>query len=269
MILVNGAESDVISAGDRGLLYGDGVFRTFRADGGVVRNWERQYKKLEGDCGRLALKPPERSAIETDLARVLEAAPDAVIKIVITRGAGARGYAPNTHGLPTRMVMTTPLPDSPVEWLHGVKVRLCDVKLATQPRLAGVKHLNRLENVLARSEWQGTDYAEGLMLDFDGNVIEGTMTNIFARTNGVLMTPDLSRCGVAGVQRDRVLDYARSRKIPIRIADMKLDDFLAADEVFLTNSVIGVWRVCELEKKAWQESGFTSTIRDALQGDEV
>ncbi|MGH8717917.1 MAG: aminodeoxychorismate lyase [Burkholderiales bacterium] len=270
MVLVNGAESDVISVCDRGLLYGDGVFRTFRAESGVVQSWQRQYQKLKEDCARLALDLPERSEIETDLFRVLEISPDSVVKIVITRGAGPRGYALNPESTPTRIVMTSSLPQYPPEWLErGVKVRVCDVKLSVQPRLAGIKHLNRLENVLARAEWQRAEYAEGLMLDGDGNVIEGTMSNIFAWLNDALITPDLTRCGVAGVQRDRVLEYARSQGIPVRIEAMKLDKLLAAEEVFLTNSVIGVWQVRELEVRRWNSSVFTSSVRSVLQSDET
>ncbi|MGH8771878.1 MAG: aminodeoxychorismate lyase, partial [Burkholderiales bacterium] len=184
---------------------------------------------------------------------------------------GARGYALNPESTPTRIVMTSSLPQYPPEWLkRGVKVRVCDVKLSVQPRLAGIKHLNRLENVLARAEWQRAEYAEGLMLDGDGNVIEGTMSNIFAWLNdALLITPDLTRCGVAGVQRDRVLEYARSQGIPVRIEAMKLDKLLAAEEVFLTNSVIGVWQVRELEDRRWNSSVFTSSVRSVLQSDET
>jgi 4-amino-4-deoxychorismate lyase len=270
MVLVNGIESNFISVWDRGLLYGDGVFRTFRVDDGVLPSWQRQYRKLEADCARLALTAPEEGTLRADVASVLRTSPDAVIKIVVTRGTSVRGYAIDSQSTPTRIVMASPPPQYPEDWFtRGVKVRVCDVKLSAQPRLAGVKHLNRLENVLARAEWQGAEYAEGLMLDFAGNVIEGTMTNVFMWANGALTTPDLNRCGVAGVQRDRVLEFARSQGVPVRIKDIELGDLLAADEMFLTNSVIGVWQVRELGDRQWSSAVFTSAIRSALKEHET
>lgn len=269
MVLINGAESDVISVWDRGLLYGDGVFRTFRVDHGVIPHWPRQLKKLQDDCARLSLEVPEQATLQTDLENVVKASPDAVIKIVITRGASVRGYAPDPQASATRIVMASPLPRYPDAWLaRGVKVRMCDIRLSQQPRLAGVKHLNRLENVLARAEWKADEYAEGLMLDIAGSVIEGTMTNVFLWSHEKLITPDLSRCGVAGVQRDRVLEFARKQGIPVAIEDITLERLLGADEVFLTNSVIGAWQVRELAGRQWNEATFFPLLRSALESDE-
>jgi 4-amino-4-deoxychorismate lyase len=265
MVLVNGVECDSVNVHDRALHYGDGVFRTFRADNGVVNAWSRQFAKFKDDCERLALPSPEKSTLEADLAKVLAAHPDTVVKMMLTRGIGKRGYSFDPTMQTTRIVMASPIPQYPAGWAEqGVKVRVCDVKLASQPRLAGVKHLNRLENVLARSEWQESEFAEGLMLDFNGNVIAGTMTNLFIAARGVVATPDLSRCGVAGVTRERILDFARSQGIPVEVRDIALDELLNADEVLLANSVIGVWRVRELRDKRWNEARFTPAVKSKL-----
>jgi 4-amino-4-deoxychorismate lyase len=270
MVLVNGIERDSVSVHDRALHYGDGVFRTFRVNNGAVSAWPRQFAKLRHDCERLAIRAPEKGALEADIEQALAALPNAVIKIIITRGAGGRGYAAMPDVEPVRIVITSPLPEYPAEWIErGVKVRVCDVKLAPQPRLAGVKHLNRLENVLARNEWQGSEFAEGLMLDFDGNVIEGTMTNLFALIEDVLATPDLARCGVAGVTRERVLDFARLQKIPAEIRNIRLDELLSADEIFLTNSVIGIWHVRELQDARWDKPRLTPALRTELCRHEI
>ncbi len=112
--------------------------------------------------------------------------------------------------------------------------------------MAGLKHLNRLENIIAAAEWDDPQIAEGIMLDSFDNVIEGTRSNIFAVCTGQLYTPDLSRCGVAGVQRDRVIDWARENNVPCKIKSLNLSELTVADELFLVNSVVGLWPVCEL-----------------------
>ena len=265
MVLVNGVASGSVSAADRGLLYGDGVFRTLPARNGVVNAWRRHIEKLKSDCGRLGIRAPESEVLESDLAQALRTVPDAAVKIIITRGVSERGYALPRNANPTRIVSTGPLPTHPGEWVEqGVKVRVCGVKLSMQPLLAGIKHLNRLENVLARAEWDTDEFAEGLMLDAAGNLIEGTMSNVFIWSGGVLSTPKLDRCGVAGVTRDRVLHFARQEGIPAKARDIRLDEIFDADEVFLTNSMIGVWRVRELNERCWTSEALTPAVRATL-----
>ncbi len=129
---------------------------------------------------------------------------------------------------------------------------MCELRLGHQPRLASIKHLNRLENVLAAAEWSDADIAEGVLLDISGNVIEGTRSNLFLLINGELITPDLSRCGVAGVQRERVMEWAIKHGVPCHIERFGLPELLAADEMFLVNSVIGLWPVRELQGRDWR-----------------
>jgi 4-amino-4-deoxychorismate lyase len=270
VVLVNGVASDSISVADRGLLYGDGVFRTFPARKGIVNAWRRHCEKLKDDCGRLGIRAPDSEVLESDLAHALAGVPDAAVKIIITRGVGERGYALPRNSNPTRIVSTAPLPAHPREWAEqGVKVRVCDVKLSMQRSLAGVKHLNRLENVLARAEWGNDDFAEGLLLDDRGNVIEGTMSNLFIWSGGVLSTPKLDRCGVAGVTRDRVLDFAREKGIRTEMRDIRLDEILDAEEVFFTNSIITLWRVRELNERLWTSNVMAAAVRDALEKHET
>ena len=262
MNLVNGVESDAISVRDRGLMYGDGVFRTFMLRGGKPLRWPRQYAKLAADCGVLRIACPAADVLERDLAAVAMRFPDCVVRIVITRGAGERGYAIPAAASPVRVVCASPLPDYPQRhYDRGVRVQLCRIRLAAQPALAGVKHLNRLENVLARAEWNDPGIAEGLLCDADDNVIGGTMSNVFAVSSGELVTPDLARCGVAGVQRELVIGLARSNNIPVRIANVSIDELLAADEVFLVNSVIGVWQIAEFGQKSWSPGKMTAQVR--------
>lgn len=264
MTLINGISSDVVSANDRGLLYGDGVFRTLKKVGGVSCCWPRHYAKLADDCAALNLRCPDAATLAAELAQL---PPDCVAKIIITRGPGTRGYAVAADAVPTHIVTASALPDYPSShYASGVKVCLCSLRLASQPRLAGIKHLNRLENVLARMEWNDAAIAEGLLLDEGGNVIEGTMSNVFAWRQGVLHTPDLGRCGVAGVQRDRILSFAAELGLPTLVAPLSLDALMAADEVMLCNSVIGVWQVREFNGRVWSGGDMSVRLRLLLEG---
>ncbi len=249
MTLINGIAAESVSVRDRGFAYGDGVFRTFPLRGGKPVLWHRQYTKLAHDCTALNIECPARAAIERDL--VLLGGADCVVKITVTRGDSGRGYAPPGAAAPTRVVSANPLPQYPAAWARGIAVRICRTRLAAQPLLAGIKHLNRLENVLARAEWRDRDIAEGLLCDTAGNLIGGTMSNVFIVSNGTLTTPDLSACGIAGVMRDLVMDLAQSHAIAVRVAAMNLDALLTADEVFVVNSVIGLWPVIALDRKIW------------------
>ncbi|MBU0592288.1 MAG: aminodeoxychorismate lyase [Gammaproteobacteria bacterium] len=263
MTLIDGIPSDVVSANDRGLLYGDGVFRTLKREGGGSRCWARQYAKLSADCAALNLRCPDSAILATELAQL---PPDCVAKIIVTRGPGARGYAVSGDAGPRRIVTASALPDYPSShYMNGVKVRLCGLRLGSQPRLAGVKHLNRLENVLARMEWKDAAIAEGLLLDEAGNVIEGTMSNVFSCRAGVLHTPDLGRCGVAGVQRDRILDFAAELGLATHVAPLALDELMAADEVMLCNSVIGLWQVREFNGRVWNGGAVSARLRSLLE----
>ncbi len=262
MHLINGSERGSVSADDRGLMYGDGVFRTFLLVAGKPQMWQLQYAKLAADCAVLRIGCPEKALFEADLAAVAGRYPDCVVRIVVTRGSGPRGYAIPEYTIPTRVVSAGPLPVYPPgRYTDGVRVHLCRTRLALQPALAGVKHLNRLENVLARSEWRDPAVAEGLMCDSEDNVICGTMSNLFLVEGGQLVTPRLTRCGVTGVQRQSILDLAQKNGVEKRTGDVSIDRLFAADELFLVNSVIGVWQVAALERRRWEKGTVTTQVR--------
>jgi 4-amino-4-deoxychorismate lyase len=262
MNLINGVAGDAVSVRDRGLAYGDGVFRTFPLRGGKPLLWQRQYAKLARDCQALKIECPTAAALEKDLALITAVEPDCVAKIIVTRGESARGYAPPPAAQPTRIVSSSPLPDLPQHYGEtGVRTHLCRIRLAAQPALAGIKHLNRLENVLARAEWSDPAVAEGLMCDADDNVVGGTMSNLFIGKNGKLLTPDLARCGVSGVMRELVIELARTHDIPLQTADIGIDELLAADELFVVNSVVGLWPVAALDRKTWIKGALTTRMQ--------
>lgn len=265
-MLVNGVLSDSISAVDRGLLYGDGVFRTLRLANGKLQHWPRHYRKLQEDCAALLLPCPSANSLLDELEQLVFGQTDAVVKIIVTRGQGARGYAPPANTAATRILSLSPLPDYPEEFFSaGVKLHLCNLHLSHQTRLAGIKHLNRLENVLAAAEWNDSSIAEGLLLDIEGNVIEGTRCNVFMVKDGRLLTPDLSCCGVAGVQRERIMELAARQGIPCCTERLGLPELLAADEVFLVNSVIGLWPVRQLGDTVWERHPVSRQIQEWLK----
>jgi 4-amino-4-deoxychorismate lyase len=269
-MLVNGKPGNLISIRDRGLLYGDGVFRTLRATQGKAQHWLLHYQKLQHDCTALGIACPEVGLLSAELNDLLARHPNGVVKLIVTRGEGTRGYAPPGCAETTHLWDVFPLPDYPADWaIHGIKARLCRLRLSQQPRLAGVKHLNRLENVLAAAESDDADIAEGLLMDAESNVIEGKRSNLFLVSRGKLITPDLSRCGVAGVQRDRVMAWAAQHNMPLQVRDVRLNEVLHADELFVVNSIIGLWPVRELEQRCWSDFPIAAKIRHSLNGQDA
>ncbi|NWG39955.1 MAG: aminodeoxychorismate lyase [Hydrogenophilaceae bacterium] len=264
LTLVNGEPAASLNVMDRGLQYGDGIFRTLKADSGQLRWWKDQYQKLSEDCQALGIHCPEEDLLKSEAVRVASNDNVGVVKIVITRGTSARGYKIPELAQSTRIV--TGFPGAP-SISNQVEVRWCKLKLAHQPRLAGIKHLNRLENVLARSEWNDPDICEGLLQDESGHVIGGTMSNLFMVEQGKLITPDLSGCGVAGVARQRILRAAMRHGRPVQIEHLDRERLLAAEQVLLCNSLIGVWRVGRLETRGWPDNGWADKLKFWLNED--
>ncbi len=267
-VLVNGRRSEDVSALDRGFAFGDGVFRTIRCVAGRPLNWTRHLERLRADCATLALEAPGEELL---LAEVSAVAPrDATVKIVVTRGASGRGYAMPGGVVPTRVVAAFPPPAYP-EALgrEGVAVRRCRLVLSEQPRYAGAKTLNRLENVMARSEWTDSAIHEGLIADAKGRVIEGTMSNVFVARAGRVATPGLARCGVVGAQRERVRDFLREEGLECAERDIGWDELEAADEVFLTNSLIGVWPVARLEGRTMAPGPIARRMRQRVEANDA
>jgi len=265
-MLVNGKPGNMVSIRDRGLLFGDGVFRTLRVSGGRSFHWPLHYQKLRHDCTGLGIACPDFALLSKEMDDLLKLHPDGVYKLIVTRGEGTRGYSPAPQADSTHIWDVLPCPDYPADWpVTGIKARLCQMRLGYQSRLAGIKHLNRLENVLAAGEWSDAEIAEGLLMDAAGNVIEGTRSNLFLVKNGILITPELARCGVAGVQRDRVLNWAARHNMPLQVRDISLDEVLQADELFLVNSVMILWPLRELEMNRWNSFPVATEIRRSLE----
>ncbi len=243
---INGRLGDMIPVADRGLQYGDGLFETLAVNAGRIALLDYHLDRLLRGCRRLQLHAPSVDALRAELMSAAAGHTKAVLKLIITRGAADRGYGFTSGSETTRILTRHAWPEYPSEFSEiGVHLRICDTHLGHNRRLAGIKHLNRLEQVLARAEWSEIDQVqEGLMLDEEGMVIECTMSNVFAwLDHGVLATPDLQRCGVEGVMRRHLLEQARQASIAVRVAGLALTELMQAKEIFVCNSLIGIWPV--------------------------
>lgn len=271
--LINGSFDQAISVFDRGFSYGDGVFRTMKIRNGLPVSWPFHYQKLVADCAVIGIVCPSAELLMSDLQKLFEKelfSEDLtqVAKIIITRGEGERGYAPPVITVPTRVVIKSDLPHyAQSNYDQGVQLHVCDIRLAAQPKLAGIKHLNRLENVLARMEWRDDAIFDGLLQDQSGNVIECTMSNIFARFGKELFTPDLSLCGVSGITRQRILGLGRVLDLDIEVKSLTLEQVLQADEVIICNSLFGVFQVTQINHKIWPQQALAAKIRAIVAND--
>ncbi len=265
-ILINGSFNGAISALDRGFTYGDGVFRTLKVVHGLPEHWPAHYQKLVKDCSAIGIVCPSADEFINDFEQLFSIEElVAVAKIIITRGEGARGYNPPAITNPTRVMIKSNLPNYPQrQFDEGVMLHLCETRIGHQPKLAGVKHLNRLENVLARMEWHDPEITDGLMLDIANNVIECTAANVFARYGDLLITPQLDQCGVAGVTRNQIMARAHSLDLKTAVETIDLKQLLSADEMIICNSLFGVWQVRQLEQKKWVKQDLAINLRKTL-----
>jgi 4-amino-4-deoxychorismate lyase len=245
-------ETDRLDAADRGVMYGDGLFETLRVVGGGVPLWQRHADRLRASATRLRLAVPDADAMLAEVRRLAEGLDDAVARITVTAGAGERGYARPRPAKPATVIGVAALSLAADVYRHGIALRLCDTQLGDQPLLAGMKHLNRLEQVLARSEWDDARWQEGLMTDQQGRVICATAANLFAVLAGRLVTPPVDRCGVAGVARAELLGTGG-----VDIEHLSAQQVVEADEVFLTSAVRGILPVRAFAGRTWQPGPVT------------
>lgn len=246
---INGELNCSISPFDRGFTYGDGVFETCLLKGDELPLWEFHQQRLKSSCGYLGI-PIKITQIENYIEQIFLQAPTIVgasriLKIIVSRGCGGRGYQPPDIHQPTICISLFERPKYPERnYIDGIKVRFCDMRLSRNVKLAGHKHLSKLEYVIARSEWSDTDVAEGLLMDENENVIEGTINNLFIVESGVLKTPPLSHCGVSGVMRSLILNsLAPNLGIACKEVHLTKETLFSANEIFVCNSVNGIWPV--------------------------
>ena len=244
-----------ISLTNRGLNYGDGLFETVRVDHGGLPLWSRHLARLHTGAQRLAIALPDVAFIEARLHETCAGVDTGVLKLLLTRGDGGRGYAPAADAQPVWMVSLYPLPALQAT----LRLHLCDTRLATQPALAGIKHCNRLEQILARAEVQHADCDEGLMLGIDGHVASATSANMLIYRDGRWLTPPVDRCGVAGVLRGWLLEQGL-----LQVGELSMDDIATADALALCNAVRGILPVSQLGTRTWGAHPAVAALQTAL-----
>ena len=279
MFLINGQNKTHIDVIDRGFQYGDGLFETIEIFNRKPVFLDFHLKRLATGCDRLLIPCPAAPILAAEANQLSRQAPEqgrAVLKIIITRGCGGRGYQQPENISPTRVLSLHPFPEYPVHfWSEGVNARLCKTRLAINPLLAGLKHLNRLEQVLARAEWKDSSIQEGIMLNTQDIVVEGTMSNLFYIKNSIIHTSGLQQCGIAGIMRDIIIKLINLNGFSLLEHDFSSQALFAADEVFICNSLIGIWPVKQIDGQRYAIGSITKKIQgllnryhaDALQAD--
>ncbi len=263
MALVNGHEQNYISIADRGLAYGDGLFETIAWTGKYLHLWARHWHRLKEGAQRLQIKLPDEQQVLTQIKTLIAAQNRSqasyqmarVVKLILSRGSGGRGYRLPDSPEPQLIITLHPWPErEDSDYQQGIRVRVCHTMLSAQPVLAGLKHLNRLEQVMAASELTDTCYMEGLMLEFSTadhlqrqTVIEGISSNVFFVREGQLHTPEIRHSGVNGTIRCELLEYAKKRGIQVQTGVYSLQDMMDAEEVFFSNSIFGILPVRQID----------------------
>lgn len=256
--LINGEFKETISVYDRGLSYGDGLFETMLWHKEIneknlffVEYWKRHITRLRKGCKVLKIPSPDLDTLEKCRKKILrksynEGIKNGILKVLVTRGVGGRGYKFDSSMNPTLVFQVFPYKKlEKEEYLNGVNIRFCKTQISNNKSIYGIKHLNRLDSVLARSEWQN-NYFEGVLSDSRGNLIEGTMTNIFFIKNNILYTPNLNSSGIDGVMKQVVEDKASFFFKRFVLKNINIDEVKSYDGMFLTNSVIKILPVKRL-----------------------
>ncbi|MDZ7754275.1 MAG: aminodeoxychorismate lyase [Gammaproteobacteria bacterium] len=263
--MINGTPQGTVSPDDRGLNYGDGLFETCAVRDGRPLLWERHRERLHRGCRQLRIPPPAAATLDDEVTALCRDQQQAVVKVLLTRGSGGRGYRPPAKAEPLRIVSIHPWPQQVEERARrGISVRRCITPSSANPALARIKHTSRLENVLARAEWSADDPAEGLMLNLEGEVVEGTASNVFMVKDDMLYTPSLERSGVAGIVREVLLEGAAEAGIPVAVTAIPVAQLKQASEVFVCNSVAGIWPVVWFDGTAMPQGPLTRRLQGIL-----
>jgi len=256
-LFLGGTRIDSLPGDARGFAYGDGLFETMRVHRGTVPWWAAHRARLETGATRLALALPEIAIIERELRALFDDDGDGVAKLIVSRGGGGRGYAPAPDAAPLWRLSRHDLPPASRE--GGLVLRWCETRLALQPALAGLKHCNRLEQVLARGEWRDAGIDEGLMRSTEGDVVCATSANLFVLHGDRWSTPAVDRCGVAGTCRAWLLAETGASETRVAIEDVR-----TADSVLLCNAVRGILTVARLDARAWAPHPAVADLRMRL-----
>ncbi|MEA1889286.1 MAG: aminodeoxychorismate lyase [Pseudomonadota bacterium] len=266
IFLVNGEQTESISVTDRGLQFGDGVFETIRVHQGKPVWWQRHMDRLLEGCRRLHFTElPDIKLLQQEVTDLASACTAGVLKIIITRGCSNSGYAAPADLSLNRILSLKPGRRHQSGAAQGITLGVCRQGLAAHDALSGIKHLNRLEQVLARIECQAEDWDEGIMLDDGGNVIEGSMSNVFIWRGDHLVTPSLHKTGIKGLCREIIIFLAEENGITVNQTMLRQEDLTNSDGIFVTNSLIGLWPVINFNGQQLAVCANTRLLQEKLE----
>ncbi|EEX92787.1 4-amino-4-deoxychorismate lyase [Vibrio orientalis CIP 102891 = ATCC 33934] len=265
MFWLNGKPADSVSLSDRSFQYGDGCFTTMLTRGGCIQHWSRHIERMNACLDLLTIPRPDWHQVENWLQQAVKSDVKAGVKLHISRGEGGRGYSPTQVASPNVTISDFIYPPHYEQWVsRGLELGICRTRLGHNPLLAGHKHNNRLEQVLAKAELDKGGFADGIVLDICDNVVETTMANLFWVKDSSLFTPDLRNAGVNGVMRRVVLEQLGDLSLKASIGDFKLEDVLSADEVFVSNSVLGVAPITRIGSTSFDIGKITKRIQEMI-----
>jgi 4-amino-4-deoxychorismate lyase len=265
-VLLNGSPAQQVSPFDRAVHFGDGLFETIACRSGRPRFLTLHLERLQLGCQRLGIEPGELDEVRAEVRSLAGEVENSIVKVIVTRGTAlARGYGVTGREKAMRITFRYAWPpETATESQDGVRVRTAKLRLGENPALAGLKHCNRLEQILARQEWSDPGIAESLLFSRSGRLVSGTMSNVFIVEGSRLRTPRLDLCGVSGVMRRVVLREAERAGISVQEDVLGVDDVHKASELFLTNARIGLWPLRELDGRALQPGGTTRRLQQIM-----
>lgn len=268
--LINGIAADHLNINDRSIHYGDGLFETILCNDNNLYYWQQHFQRLQTSAQQLKIACPPEQVFLDDITKLLadnDSLPACAIKIIVSRGTGERGYKFSKNTSANRLVMLSSLDAGQSSVLSRKLLQgelfICRQQVSINEDLAGLKHLNRLENVMARNEWDA-GYIDGLMLNANRHVIEGSMSNLFAITGNQLFTPDLKLSGVNGIMREMIIDLAGKNDIKTTVTNLTIDEISAMDELFISNSLLGMKAVTKLGDSLYKGQQVSDMIFSEL-----
>ncbi|MGH1498047.1 aminodeoxychorismate lyase [Yersinia proxima] len=248
MFWINGVEQNLISASDRSVQFGDGCFTTARVYLGQVVWLDMHISRLRQATERLLMPAVNWNALTKEMVEAANHTEDGVLKVIISRGSGGRGYSGTACQHPTRIISLSDYPVHYDNWRErGISLALSPISLARSPLLAGVKHLNRLEQVLIRAHLDQTAADEALVLDTQGMLVECCAANLFWRKGDKVFTPDLRQSGVDGIMRQRIINCLATHGQQVAIVSQPVDVLADADEVIVCNALMPLLSVNRIE----------------------
>ncbi|USD41976.1 aminodeoxychorismate lyase [Vibrio sp. SCSIO 43135] len=265
MFWLNGIESEHISPTDRSFQYGDGCFTTMLVKERVIEHWPLHLRRMKKALAVLDIQEPDWEQVQQWLAMAMRPESTSGLKLHISRGEGGRGYSPAQVSSPNVTISDFAFPSNYEQLARdGLALGVCNQRLGINPMLAGLKHNNRLEQVLLKAESEQLGYTDSVVLDVTGNVIETTMANLFWSDGSTLFTPSLLNSGVAGVMRQVVIDQAKAAGLVVADEDYDLDALLSAKEVFMTNSILGIAPVVQVADHHYSIGTLTRRLQENL-----